>query len=175
MAGPCPKPKSAPASSPICSPTERVSASPRQAVQRVVRTTRPVDPHLGCRRYRQAGMDQIVLLAPQGQVVCERCEVVDGFLRRGLGLLGRKRLPRGQGLLIKPSWSIHTWFMHFPIDVVFLDRELRVLEIRKQMRPWRVTARFRAHSALELPAGECDRLRLGVGDRLAWGSLQPAP
>jgi uncharacterized membrane protein (UPF0127 family) len=119
-------------------------------------------------------MDQIVLLAPQGQVVCEYCDIADGFFTRGLGLLGRKRLPHGHGLLIKPSWSIHTWFMRFTIDVVFLDRELRVLKIRKQMRPWRATARFRADSALELTAGECDRLGLAVGDLLAWGSLQPA-
>ena len=118
-------------------------------------------------------MDQIVLLAPEGQLVCERCEVADGFFSRFLGLLGRERLPSGHGLLIKPGWSIHTSFMRFPIDVVFLDRELRVLKIRKHMRPWRATARFRANSALELAAGECDRLRLDVGDRLAWGSLRP--
>jgi uncharacterized membrane protein (UPF0127 family) len=119
-------------------------------------------------------MDEIVLLAPEGHVVCEHCEVADGFFSRGLGLLGRKQLPRGQGLLINPTWSVHTWFMRFPIDVVFLDRELRVLKLRKHMRPWRATARFRANTALELAAGECDRLRLDVGDRLAWGSLKPA-
>ena len=117
------------------------------------------------------GMDQMVLLASEGQVVCEHCEVADRFWTRAVGLLGRTRLPRGQGLLIKPTWSIHTWFMRFPIDVVFLDRELYVLKMRKHMRPWRATARFRADSALELAAGECDRLRLGVGDRLAWDRL----
>jgi uncharacterized protein len=115
-------------------------------------------------------MEQLFLLAPERRLVCERCEVADGFLSRLRGLLGRKELPRGHGLLIKPSWSVHTWFMRFPIDVLFLDRELEVLKIRKHMRPWRMAARFRADSALELAAGECDRLQLGVGDRLAWGS-----
>jgi hypothetical protein len=95
-------------------------------------------------------------------------------ISRVRGLLGRRGLPRGQGLLIKPTWSVHTWFMRFPIDVVFLDRELSVLKVRKEMRPWRTAARFRAHSALELAAGECDRLQLDVGDRLAWGSPKVA-
>jgi uncharacterized membrane protein (UPF0127 family) len=118
-------------------------------------------------------MDQLVLLAPEGRLVCERCEVADGFFSRLRGLLGRRQLPPGHGLLIRPSSSVHTWFMRFPIDVLFLDRELRVLKIRKHMRPWRLAARFRADSALELAAGECDRLRLGVGDRLAWKELRP--
>jgi uncharacterized membrane protein (UPF0127 family) len=116
-------------------------------------------------------MDQIVLLGRQGQIVCERCEIADGIFTRMRGLLGRKRLPRGHGLLVKPTWSIHTMFMRFPIDVVFLDRELKVLDVRTQLRPWRAAMRYRSHSVLELPAGECDRLRLAVGDRLAWGSL----
>jgi uncharacterized protein len=115
---------------------------------------------------------KIVLVGSEGQVVCERCEIADGPFTRMRGLLGRKSLNRGHGLLIRPTWSIHTWFMRFAIDVVFLDRELRILKIKRQIRPWRMAARWRAHSALELPAGECARLRLQVGDRLAWGSLE---
>jgi len=115
---------------------------------------------------------KIFLLGSEGQVVCERCEIADGPFMRMRGLLGRKSLSRGQGLLIRPTWSIHTWFMLFAIDVVFLDRELRVLKIKQQLRPWRAAARWRAHSALELPAGECARLGLAVGDCLAWGSLK---
>ena len=117
-------------------------------------------------------MHKIVLLGSEGQVVCEPCEIADRFCTRMRGLLGRKSLKPGQGLLIRPTWSIHTWFMRFAIDVVFLDRELRVLKIKQQLRPWRAAARWHAHSALELPAGECARLRLQVGDRLAWGSLE---
>lgn len=115
-------------------------------------------------------MERVVLVGRKGQVVCERCEVADGAFTRMRGLLGRQGLPSGHGLLIKPTWSVHTWFMRFPIDVVFLDRELRVLEVRTHLRPWRTAARFRARSALELAAGECDRLRLDVGDQLALGS-----
>ena len=119
-------------------------------------------------------MDRIVLVSQIGRLVCERCDVADGFFSRGRGLLGRKRLPRGHGLLIKPTWSVHTWFMRFPIDVVFLDRQLRILKLRTHMRPWRAASRLGASAALELGAGECDRLELTVGDRLAWGSPKAA-
>jgi len=112
-------------------------------------------------------MELRVVLAREDHVVCERCEVADKALTRMRGLLGRRGLPRGHGLLIEPTWSVHTWFMRFPIDVVFLDHDLTVLKIRKHMGPWRAAARFRARSVLELAAGECDRLLIEVGDRLA--------
>ena len=116
-------------------------------------------------------MRPIVLIGTEGQVVCERCEIADGFLSRGRGLLGRKTLPSGHGLLIRPTWSVHTAFMRFAIDVVFLDAELTVLKLARNLHPWRAAARLRAHSVLELAAGECDRLGIGIGDRLAWASL----
>ena len=113
-------------------------------------------------------MERRIVLTRGRDVVCERCDVADKALTRMRGLLGRKELPSGHGLLIEPTWSVHTWFMRFPIDVVFLDRDLTVLKICKHMGPWRAAARFRARSALELAAGECDRLHLEVGDRLAF-------
>ena len=116
----------------------------------------------------------IVLIGTEGQVLCERCEIADGFISRGRGLLGRTTLSRGHGLLIRPTWSVHTAFMRFAIDVVFLDAELTVLKLARNLRPWRAASRLRAHSVLELAAGECDRLGIGVGDRLAWASLDPA-
>lgn len=119
-------------------------------------------------------MSTVILVGPEGRVVCDRCELADGFISRGRGLLGRKELRSGQGMLIRPTWSVHTWFMRFAIDVVFLDADLTVLKLAQRLRPWRAAARWRAHQALELPAGECQRLGLQVGDRLAWGSLEPA-
>jgi uncharacterized protein len=118
-------------------------------------------------------MHPIVLVGHEGQVVCERCEIADGFFSRARGLLGRSKLARGQGMLIRPTWSVHTAFMRFTIDAVFLDTELTVLKVKEQLRPWRAAARLGAHSVLELAAGEGERLRIEVGDRLAWGSLEP--
>ena len=117
---------------------------------------------------------RIRLVDRDGQAVCERCELADRMFSRLRGLLGRAGLPRGEGMLIRPTWSIHTAFMRFPIDVVFLDRELRVLAVRPQVRPWRAAAKLRAHSVLELAAGECERLRIEAGDRLALASAEAA-
>jgi uncharacterized membrane protein (UPF0127 family) len=98
--------------------------------------------------------------------VCERCEIADKPLARMKGLLGRAELPPGEGLLIRPTSGVHTAFMRFPIDVVFVDRGLRVLSIRKNVRPWRAVAQRGAHAALELCAGEAARQGLAAGDEL---------
>jgi uncharacterized membrane protein (UPF0127 family) len=82
------------------------------------------------------------------------------------GLLGRKTLDAGQGLLIRPAPAIHTWFMRFAIDAVFLDRELSVLSVRRDVRPWRMASQRGARAVLELPAGEAERRGIEPGDRL---------
>ena len=74
-------------------------------------------------------------------------------------------------MLIKPTWSVHTAFMRFAIDVLFLDKDLTVLGVERRLKPWRAAFRRGAHSALELAAGETERLSIEVGDRLAWGAL----
>ena len=67
----------------------------------------------------------VALVREDGTVVCPRCTVAATPLRRMKGLLGRKDLPPGEGVLLRPASSIHMLFMRFPIDAVFLDRELR--------------------------------------------------
>ena len=99
-------------------------------------------------------------------VVCERCELADGPLTRLRGLLGRASLEPGEGLLLRPSAAVHTMFMRFPIDVVFLDRDRRVLDIRADVKPWRAAARRGAREVLELAAGEGSHRGLRVGERL---------
>jgi uncharacterized membrane protein (UPF0127 family) len=101
-----------------------------------------------------------------GDPVCDRCRVADRPLARMRGLLGRRDLPRGEGVLLRPAASVHTWFMRFPIDVVFLDRELRVLKVVPQLAPWHVAAERGARAVLELAAGECERRGLRPGDRV---------
>ena len=101
-----------------------------------------------------------------GSIVCERLLVADRPFARMRGLLGRRSLPSGEGLLLKPGASVHTFFMRFPIDVVFLDREGGVIAIAPELRPWRAAGRRGARAVLELPAGECERRGLHTGDRL---------
>ena len=85
------------------------------------------------------------------------------------GLLGRRDLPRGEGILLKPASSVHMAFMRFPIDAVFLDRDLRVVKITADLRPWRTAGSRGAKAVLEIPAGEAKRRELTVGDRLIAG------
>jgi uncharacterized membrane protein (UPF0127 family) len=82
------------------------------------------------------------------------------------GLLGRKSLGPDEGLWLEPAASIHTFFMRFPIDVVFLDSDRRVLKIVPVLSPWRATASWGARAALELGSGEAARLKLKPGDLL---------
>ena len=75
-------------------------------------------------------------------------------------------LEADEGLLLRPAPSIHTFFMRFPIDAVFLDRDLVVLKVAGDMRPWRMAHCKRARAVFELPAGAALKLPLRSGDRL---------
>ena len=111
-------------------------------------------------------MQMQTLRREDGTIVCERCTIADNPLRRMRGLLGRDGLESGEGLLLRPASAVHTYFMRFPIDVVFLDRSLVVVGISDDVDPWRATSRRGAKAVLELPAGESARRGLSVGDQL---------
>ncbi len=113
-----------------------------------------------------------VLNQTKGTVVAEEVEIAHSFWARFKGLMLRASLPPGRGLLIDPSSSIHTAFMRFPIDVLFIDKQNRVVKVVAEIKPYRV-ALSRGHAVLELGAGtaagagveEGDQLVLGEGDR----------
>ena len=102
-----------------------------------------------------------------GAVVCERCEVPESAFGRMRGLLGRDGLEPGSGMLIDSAPLVHMFFMRFPIDVVFLDRDWRVVGVRQGLRPWRVAGMRGAVAALELPAGAAAEAGIEQGDALA--------
>jgi uncharacterized membrane protein (UPF0127 family) len=108
----------------------------------------------------------VVLVAGDGRVVCRRCAVADSVRTRLKGLLGRSTLEPHEGLLLRPANSVHTAFMRFPIDVVFLDRDLKVLEVVEGVPPWRLKARRGACAVLELGAGEAARQGIAPADSL---------
>src|SRR5436190_23092621 len=83
------------------------------------------------------------------------------------GLLGRRRLPTGEGILLKPASSVHMAFMRFAIDAVFLDRDMRVVKIAADLKPWRAAGARGSKSVLEIPSGEAERRGLTVGALLA--------
>lgn len=102
-----------------------------------------------------------------GQNICWDVVVADTFWLRLRGLLGRKKLYRGQGLLLKPCNQIHTWLMTFAIDVVYLDDKGRILNLEHRMVPWCIGASVdKCTQVLELPAGAIGELALKIGDFL---------
>ncbi len=90
-----------------------------------------------------------------GQLIVDRLEVADGFWSRFKGLQFRRALPAGTGLLLVPCASIHTFWMRFALDVIFLSDAGRVLEVRTNVRPWRMVIAARGtHAVLEVTAGK---------------------
>jgi uncharacterized protein len=108
---------------------------------------------------------KLIVNLTRGSVICIG-ELADRPLPRMRGLIGRTGLPAGEGLLISPAPAIHTAFMRFPIDALFLDRDLRVVEVVERLQPWRTASKRSARSVLELSAGEAARRCVSVGDRL---------
>jgi uncharacterized protein len=119
----------------------------------------------------ESGMTKMILVAPGGRIVCHSCHLADTPLTRLRGIIGWKGMRRGEGLLLRPTFSIHTMFVRFPIDAVFLDKNMAVVAIAHELKPWRFASARKAKSVLELAAGECRRLGLERGDRLGWATV----
>ncbi|MBN2162925.1 MAG: DUF192 domain-containing protein [Pontiellaceae bacterium] len=110
-------------------------------------------------------MSRILINEADGSTMVSNLEIATSTGARMRGLLGRSSLPHGTGLLLRPCGSIHMWFMRFPIDAAFLDREMRVLKICRNLKPWALGwAPRKTHCVLETAAGELADLK--PGDRL---------
>jgi hypothetical protein len=115
-----------------------------------------------------------VLNRTTSTVVGLKIEVADTSLTRLIGLLGRSGINPDCGLLIRPSSGVHTFGMRFPIDVVALDRALRVRAFWNNLRPWRTSdVSWKTHAILELPSGRLQACNLTIGDQLE--IITPAP
>jgi uncharacterized membrane protein (UPF0127 family) len=112
----------------------------------------------------------LTLRREDGRVVAESVTVADSTGRRLRGLLGKRDLPSGHGVLLRPAWSIHTAFMRFPIDVVFLDADQIVIKIVPNLQAFKTASCRGAREVVELRAGECERRGLALGDRVAWAA-----
>jgi uncharacterized membrane protein (UPF0127 family) len=104
----------------------------------------------------------------RGSVLGDSIEVADTSAKRATGLLKHKGLEPGHGLWIVPCEGIHTFFMKFAIDVVYIDRKRRVRKVVQGLQPWRASLCVTAHSVMELPAGVIDSTGTQKGDQLAW-------
>ena len=108
-----------------------------------------------------------VVNVTRGTVIATNLEVANTGAKRNKGLLGRRGLGDGGGLWIVPCESVHTFFMKFAIDLVYLDRKHRVRKVRSNVAPWRISVCLSAHSILELPAGTIRRTQSKAGDEVA--------
>jgi len=98
--------------------------------------------------------------------VAKNVKVADGFVDRLIGLMFRKQMNGFSGLWLKPCNSIHTCFMRYDIDVLFLDKNNKIVKIFRSMKPWRMTRiYFTVSSVLELKGGELDE-NVKEGDHL---------
>jgi uncharacterized membrane protein (UPF0127 family) len=99
-------------------------------------------------------------------VLAHGAEIADTSEKRRTGLLKRSGLEAGEGLWIVPCESVHTFFMKFPIDLVYLDKSMKVRKVRSAVPAWRMSACLPAHSVLELPAGTVEQTKTKVGDTI---------
>jgi len=111
----------------------------------------------------------------RGTTVGNSVELADTSMKRMFGLLGRRGLDAGGGLWIIPSSGVHTFFMLFSIDVIGLDRDLKVIKLWRCLVPFRVTSVcMKMKSVVELPCGTIKQSQTQVGDQLQIDSLPPA-
>jgi uncharacterized protein len=103
----------------------------------------------------------------KGSILADRAWEASSFWQRFRGLLGRQSLGSGEGLYLHPCSSIHSFFMRFSIDALFIDAEKKVLLALPRMKPWRVSKIvLAAVGVIELPAGTLERTQTMVGDLL---------
>lgn len=115
---------------------------------------------------------QLVTASQPSKPIASDLKTADSLFSRTKGLLGRKSLPEGEGLWIKRCNSIHTAFMKFPIDVLFVDKDLKVIHMYENLKPWRITRlHFRATSVIELPAGTLASSTQGKSESLLGQTL----
>jgi uncharacterized membrane protein (UPF0127 family) len=107
-----------------------------------------------------------VLNRTRGVTLAERAELASNPWTRFWGLMGRRSLERGGGLVLKPGGGIHMWFMRIPLDVIHVDKRDRVTHVLRGIKPWRFGPLFVGGKlAIELPVGAADTTR--VGDEVA--------
>ena len=97
-----------------------------------------------------------------------KIDQTETILEKTIGLIGSKKLPQGRGLLLQKCRFIHSFFMTFPIDVIYLDRNYCVVGTKQSMSPNRLSGCFSAFYTLELASGEIDRLGVVNGQVFEW-------
>lgn len=106
-----------------------------------------------------------IRLLPTRAVIASQAVIARSIPQRLIGLLSRSSLSTGEAMVFSRCNAIHTWFMRFPIDVVFL-KSGRIIKIVPQMKPFRMAAEWGADTVIELPAGMCEIAGVKAGELL---------
>ncbi|HUI05641.1 MAG TPA: DUF192 domain-containing protein [Verrucomicrobiae bacterium] len=99
-------------------------------------------------------------------VLSDRCHFANTVLKRMVGLLNRRNFAKGEGLLLDRCYGVHTFGMRFPIDVLFLDKDLRVIRAVKSLPPYRTSIVKKAVYVLELPVGALEASHTEENDQI---------
>ena len=95
-------------------------------------------------------------------LLADHAELADNYWTRFVGLMGRRQLPSGTGLVLKPGGGIHMWFMRIPLDVVHVNKRDQVTHVLRGIQPWRFGPLFVGGKlAIELPVGAADQTQVG--------------
>ena len=114
---------------------------------------------------REPQSGHVLRNARSGECLADTIEPAFDSATRNRGLLGRDSLAQGSALILAPCASVHTWFMRFPIDVVFVTQAGEITKVRSAVGPWRFAVALNAHAVVELPAG-------AAGDSQAGDTLE---
>jgi len=110
------------------------------------------------------GIYQITL---NDQTLLQHCEYERSLWFRFCGLMLTPELRAGHGILLKPCNSVHMFFMRYALDIIFLDKDMRILRICHNLKPWHISPIvWKADSVLECPAGLAEQHGLDIGDEL---------
>jgi uncharacterized membrane protein (UPF0127 family) len=123
-------------------------------------------PHFLTPLLAKTGGEYVLRHEASGRTLATTLETAFDSASRNRGLLGRHGLPPDTALIIAPCSSIHTCFMRFPIDVVFVRKDGTVARVRDQVGPWRAAIAFGGFAAIELAAGRAAAIQVRAGDRL---------
>jgi uncharacterized membrane protein (UPF0127 family) len=125
---------------------------------------------LALRRLTQQDLRLRVSNLTRQTVLATSMEVANTDSKRRKGLLGRDGLSAGGGMWICPCEAVHTFWMRFSIDLVYLDRKYQIRKIKSDVRPWRLSGCLRAHSVIELPPGTIRATQTQPGDTLEFAA-----
>lgn len=105
--------------------------------------------------------------ASGAQLLVDHLDIAESFRTRAKGLLGRKALHANEALWIKPCNNIHTFFMKFAIDCIFVDNKMEIKNLVQNVTPFRFVGPFwKSHSVIETPSGFIESKKLKIGDHL---------